>query len=57
MIAPEQIHTVAVVGAGHVVPVLAQRIAEQGLDRLLVVDQQDARGVLEHLRDSQGTPS
>ena len=32
----------AVLGRDHVVALLAQRIAEQGLNRLLVVDEQDA---------------
>ena len=38
----------AVEGRGDVVAVLAQRVAEQGLDRLLVVDEQDAGGPVGH---------
>ena len=45
---------VAVVGGGHVVAVLAQRIAEQRLNRLLVVDEEYARRPIGH--DMKGNP-
>jgi hypothetical protein len=47
----------AVGGLHDLVAVLAQRKREQRLDRLLVVDEEDAGRVLEHLVSGQGTPS
>ena len=47
----------AVVGRDDLVAVLAQGEREQRLNGLLVVDEEDARGVLEHGVSAQGTPS
>ena len=47
----------AVGGLHDLVAVLAQREREQRLDRLLVVDEEDAGRVLEHVLSGQGTPS
>ena len=54
----EAVERLAAVGRLHdLVAVLAQREGEQRLDRLLVVDEQDAGRVLEHVLYGQGTPS
>ena len=47
----------AVGGLHDLVAVLAQRVGEQRLDRLLVVDEQDAGRVLEHVGSGQGRPA